>query len=231
MPVSSLMASLTWIEPIERAQHAQHAALGARGDHARRRRLGVEAAVAGRVALPVGPLEGRPEHRGLPVEPVDRAPHVRLLQEVRRVVDHVARGEVVGAVDDQVVVGEDPQHVVVVEALVVDDHVDERVGLGQRLLRGDRLGLPDVALPVDDLALQVGLVDLVELGDAEGADAGRGQVEQGGAAEAAGPDHQDLGVLQPLLPRHPDVGDDQVPAVAAYLVDGELVSGLDQCWQ
>ena len=31
------------------AQHAQHAALGAAGHHARRRRLGVEAAVAGGV--------------------------------------------------------------------------------------------------------------------------------------------------------------------------------------
>ena len=84
------------------AEHAEHAALGAARDHARRRRLGVEAAVAGRV---VG--EGRREHRGLAVEAVDRAPDVGDLQEVRRVVDHVARREVVGAVDDQVVALED----------------------------------------------------------------------------------------------------------------------------
>ena len=84
---------------------------------------------------------------------------------------------------------------------------------------------------MDDLALQVGLVDLVELDDAERADAGRGQVEQRRAAEAAGADHEHLGVLQPLLPGHPDVGDDQVPAVAADLVDGQLGGGLDQRWQ
>ena len=109
--------------------------------------------------------------------------------------------------------------------------VHQRVGLGERLLRGDRLGLADVALAVDDLALQVGLVDLVELGDAEGADTGGGEVEQGGAAETTGADDQHLGVLEPLLPGHPDVRDDQVAAVAADLVDGELVSGLDQGWQ
>ena len=95
-------------------------------------------------------------------------------------------------------------------------------------LAGLRLGLADVADAVDDLALQVGLVDLVELGDAERADAGRGQVEQRRAAEAAGADDEHLGVLQPLLPGHPDVGDDQVAAVAAYLVDGELGGRLDQ---
>ena len=39
---------------------------------------------------------------------------------------------------------------------------------------------------MDDLPLQVGLVDLVELRNAERADPGRGQVQQGGAAEAAG---------------------------------------------
>ena len=82
---------------------------------------------------------------------------------------------------------------------------------------------------MDHLALQVGLVDLVELRDAEGAHAGRGEVEQGRAAEAAGADDEHLGVLQPLLPGHADVGDDQVPAVAAYLVGGQLGGRLDQC--
>jgi hypothetical protein len=81
---------------------------------------------------------------------------------------------------------------------------------------------------IDSLALQVGLVDLVELRDPERADAGRGQVEQGRAAEAAGADDEHLGVLQPLLAAHPDVGDDQVPAVAADLVDAQLGRGLDE---
>ena len=90
------------------------------------------------------------------------------------------------------------------------------------------LGLSDVGLPVDDLALQVGLVDDVVVDDAERADAGRGEVEQRGTAEPAGADHEHLGVLESLLARHPDVGDDQVTAVAAYLVDRQFVGGFHE---
>ena len=90
------------------------------------------------------------------------------------------------------------------------------------------LGLADVGLTVDDLALEVGLVDLVELGDPDRAHARGGHVEQRRAAETARADDEHLGVLQPLLPGHAHVRDDQVAAVAADLVDGQLVSGLDQ---
>jgi hypothetical protein len=51
---------------------------------------------------------------------------------------------------------------------------------------------------------------------------------QGGRAEAAGPDHQDLRVLEALLPGHPDVGDDQVARVALDLIDRQLGGWLDQ---
>src|SRR6478736_2898302 len=168
------------------AQDAEHAALGAAGDHARRRGLGVEAAVARGV---VG--QGRREDGRLAVKAVDRAPDVGDLQEVGGVVDHVAGREVVGAVDDEVVALEDLEHVVVVEALVVHDDLDVGVDLGDRLLGGLGLGATDVGHAVDDLALEVGLVDLVELRDAERADAGRDQVQQGGRAQAAGADRSE----------------------------------------
>ena len=220
MPVISLIASVTMIEPIDAQSTPSTPPSAHDGHHAGGRRLGVEVAVL-RAVL-------GPEHGDLALEAVDRAPDVRLAEQHRGVVDQVAGREVVGAVDDEVVAGEDLEHVVVVEPRVVHDHVHVRVDLEHRVAR--RLGLrpADVALAVDDLALQVRLVDGVELDDAERADAGRGQVEQRGAAEAAGADAQHLGVLQPLLPDHPDLGDDDVPAVAADLVDGELLGGLDQ---
>ena len=205
-----------------RAQHAEHAALGARRHHAGRRGLGVEAAVAGRP-----PCVG-PEDRRLAVEAVDRAPHVGLAEEDGGVVDQVAGREVVRAVDDEVVRLEDLEDVGRVEPLLVQDDLDERVDLLDRLLGRLGLRLPDVGLAVDDLALQVGLVDDVEVDDAEGADAGGGEVEQRGRAEPAGADDEHLGVLQPLLPGHADVGDDQVPGVAADLVDGQLAGGLHE---
>ena len=62
-------------------------------------------------------------------------------------------------------------------------------------------------------------------------DARRRQVHQRGRAQAAGADAQHLGVLQPLLPGHAHVGDDQVARVTADLVDGQLGGRLDQRWQ
>ena len=84
------------------------------------RRLGrVHAAVA-------RPVE-RDEGRDLAVPAVDRAVDHRLAQLDGRVVQHVARVEVVRPVDDHVVVGDQPLDVVGVQALVVLD--DARLGI------------------------------------------------------------------------------------------------------
>lgn len=58
---------------------------------------------------------------------------------------------------------------------------------------------------MDDLPLQVRLVDGVELDDTDGADAGGGRVTVSGP-QAAGTDDQHLGVLEALLPVHPNPG-------------------------
>ena len=126
---------------------------------------------------------------------------------------------------------EDVEHVVAVQPRLVQPDVDQRVDLLDRVARALGLGPADVGLPVDDLALQVRLVDRVELDDAERADAGRGQVHEHRRAETAGADGEHLGVLQPLLPVHADVRDDQVAAVPADLLDGEVGGGLHQGWQ
>src|SRR6185437_10632957 len=115
-----------------------------------------------------------------------------------RVVDQVPRREVVGAVDDQVIRGEDLHHVGGVQPLGVQDDVHVRVDLDDRVTRGFRLGLAHVGDAVDDLPLQVRLIDRVEVHDAERPDAGRGEVQQRRGAEAARADYQHLGVLQAL---------------------------------
>ena len=76
-------------------QHAEHAAFGAARHQPGRRRLGIQAAIA-RAVL------GR-EHRRLPLEPEDAAVGVRLAEQHAGVVRQVARREVVGAVEDDVV--------------------------------------------------------------------------------------------------------------------------------
>ena len=111
------------------------------------------------------------------------------------------------------------------------DHVHVRVDLHDAVPGGLGLGPADVGLAVDDLALQVGLVDHVEVHDAERAHARGGQVQQRGGTQAAGAHAEHLGVLEPLLPGHPDVRDDQMARVAADLVHGQLSSRFDQRWQ
>jgi len=55
----------------------------------------------------------------------------------------------------------------------------------QRGLSGRDLDGADGVGAVQDLALQVGEIDLVGVGDRQPTDAGGGEIERGGAAEAA----------------------------------------------
>ena len=131
------------------------------------------------------------------------------------VVHEVAGREVVGAVDDHVpAVGEDPLDVLGVEALLEGHDRDVRVERLDRPPRRVDLRLAEALGRVDDLALEVRVVDDVGVDDAERPDAGGGEVERRGRAEAAGPDQQDARLEQPLLALLADLGDEQVARVA-----------------
>ncbi len=93
-----------------------------------RRRLGEQAPVAGTVV--------RLEDGDLTLEAEDRAVHDGDALQQRRVVEQVPGGEVVGAVDHDVVAVDDVEDVVGAEAHVVGDDVDVGVERGERLLRG-----------------------------------------------------------------------------------------------
>src|SRR5262245_1374364 len=166
------------------AQHAEHARLLAGRRHVRGRRLRVVAAVA-------GTLERQERgHRAL--EPIDAAVDQRLAQLQRRVVDQVARREVVRAVDDHVVVLDDVEDVRRIEARLVPDHLHVRVQLGDRRLRRLDLGHADPIRRVQDLPLQVRRVDRVVVDEPDRADTRGRQVEAGGRSQAARAETQHL---------------------------------------
>ena len=158
-------------------QHADHARLGAGGNRVLRRRLRKDAAVAGRLA-------GFDRQR-LPVEPQNAAVGVRLLPEHAGIVDQELRREIVGAVDHEIVVGNQRGDIGSADPFLMRVH--RHVGIdGPHLFRGrNDLGLADVGGEMDDLPLQVGHVHHVRIGNADGADARRGEVERDGRAEAA----------------------------------------------
>ena len=137
-------------------QHAQYAALRARRHHARRRRFGEHASVTWAAQM-------RREHRRLTLEAEDRPVDVRLLLEDAHVVGQVARGEIIRAVDDDVVrFGDLPgvlageQRVVQIDLHVGIDRADAVAG-GLDLLAAHILGA------VQNLALEVRIIDHVEI--------------------------------------------------------------------
>ena len=80
---------------------------------------------------------------------------------------------------------------------------------------------------MDDLPLQVRFVDDVGVDDAERPDAGGGEVERCGRAEAAGADQEHPAAEQPFLADLADLRDQEVPRVAAPLIGGEGAGRLD----
>ncbi len=150
--------------------------------------------------------------------------HQRLGEEVSRIVGQVAGWEVVGAVDDDVVRGEDPHRGLGVEVLVDRDDLDVRVQVAQGVGRRLDLEAADVVIAVQQLALEVGGVDDVEVDDSDLADPGRRQVHRRRRAQAAGSKKEHARVQQLALAGPAHLGQDEVPRVAGNLIGGEAAS-------
>ena len=188
------------------------------GDRAAGRELGRR---RGRVQAAVARPLVRDEGRELALEAEHGGVDDRDAGRDRGVVEDVARLERVGAVEDDVVAGDDPLDVRGDEHLLVGDDLDLGVERVDRPLRGLDLALPHPVGRVDDLALEVADVDDVEVDDADRPDAGGGEVERRRRAEAAGADEQRLRAEQPRLAGGADLGDQQVAAVALLLLGGQ----------
>lgn len=171
------------------------------------------------------------EHRGLAFEAVDRAVDERLALEVGGVVGEEAGGEVVRAVDDDLIGSGDFLGVVRREAGVVEFDVDERVHFAEAGGGAFELGFSDPGFAVEDLALEVGGIDGVVVDEADRADAGGGEVHGGGRAEGAGTDEEDGGVFQALLAFLSDVRDEDVAGIALEFLLGEGAAMAGQVWR
>ncbi len=75
---------------------------------------------------------------------------------------------------------------------------------------------------MDHLALQIGEVDGIVIDDADGADAGGGEIKQQRRPQATGPHHQHLGSQKLQLPVFADLIEDDVAGVAFQLAVGEF---------
>ena len=101
----------------------------------------------------------------------------------------------------------------------------------EHLLGGVDLELADGGLRVDDLALQVGLVDDVEVDETDGPDAGGGEIEGERCSEAAGSNAENLCGFELLLAFHADLREDEVARVARDLLIREFGEiGFGEFW-
>ena len=187
-------------------QHSEHAAFGAARHQPGRGRLGIEAAVAGAVR--------QREDRRLPFEAEDAAVDVGLAEQHAGVVDEIARGEVVGAVRDDVVRAEDVERVLARELGRVQVNLDFRVEVAQAFAGGFELRPAHVLGAEGDLPLEVRKVDDVEVHQAQPAHAGGRQIQPERRPQPARADEQHFRRLELELPLHPHLGHDEVAAVA-----------------
>ena len=127
--------SLRSLDEADRAgKDAEDTPLGAARNQARRGWFRIKAAIA-------GPLRGA-EDGSLPFEAEYAAVDIRLVEQNTRVIDEVARREVVGPVDDYVVVSQDIEGVGRGQARLVRPDLDLGIQGAQSLPRGVRLGTP-----------------------------------------------------------------------------------------
>src|SRR5438309_2253236 len=135
----------------------------------------------------------------------------------RRVVEEVARGEVICAVDHDVVAVDDPIDIRGRQALLVADDLYVGIERFESALRGRDLRLADAVGGMKDLPLQIGEVDDVGVDDAERAHTRGREVVRGRRTQSARADEQDLAVQELLLTHLADLRDQQVPRVALRL--------------
>src|SRR5712672_3905149 len=101
-------------------------------------------------------------------------------------------------------------------------HRDLGVDVQKRAAGACNLGDADVGGAMDDLALQVGEIDLIVVDHAQSADAGGSEILQEWCAEPARTDHQHARGDQPRLAHAADLRQHDVARVAADLRLGEF---------
>ncbi|VXB94536.1 hypothetical protein PSCLAVI8L_220047 [Pseudoclavibacter sp. 8L] len=207
------------------AERAEHTRLGTRRHRALRWRLGEHVAQGDALRRR---RRRRPEHGELRVETQHGAPHERQAEARARVGHGVARREVVGAVEHEVVAPEDALGARPIEALIVlhDRHLWREAPEAARGARG--LASADVVDAVDDLPVQVARLDRIRVDDPDRADPRRREVLQRRSAEAPGSQDRDPAGGEAALPDLAELGQAALSSGSGELVAPEFWGRFDK---
>ena len=126
-------------------------------------------------------------------------------------------GEVVATVQHDVGAGHQFVQHGALGALFQRDHFDAGVVFAQRAAPRGRFRQTDAVGTMQDLALQIGQVDRVAVGQRDASDPGGGKIQGGRRTQAAGADHDRVAGKQAFLPLDAYLRQEDVARVAQQL--------------
>ena len=156
----------------------------------------------------------RADRRQRAVECAERGGDQRLLRKVTGIRDEIARGEIVGAVGDDVVARNQVERVARIDPRHVRLDGDMRIEPRDGRFGAIDLALADIVRAEDHLPLQIGQRHGIVVDDADRANAGGGEIHQHRRPEPAGADDQNPRSLEPGLAGPAHVAQDDVAGVA-----------------
>ena len=194
------------------------------GDHPGRGRLRKHAAVAGTAQV-------RREDRGLALETKNRPVDVWFLEENADVVREITRRKIVRAVDHDVIRLDQPAGVFAREQAIVQVHLHVGIDVFDAVPGRIEFLAADIRRAVQDLPLQIGKIDDIEIHQPHPPHPGGGQIQGDGRAKAPCPDAQHPGGFEAFLPAERHFRHDQMARITRDLIiaqrDGLCAGGID----
>jgi hypothetical protein len=127
-------------------------------------------------------------------------------------------GEIVCAVDDQVIATHQVRGVVHRQTLRIQGETQAGIDFGKGLRRRNRFRQAQGVETMQNLAMHVAQLHFVRIGDADGAHAGGSQISGGGRTQSACADHQHLGMFQTKLALLPHPGEPDLARIKGAFV-------------
>src|SRR6266404_6242474 len=126
----------------------------------------------------------RREHGRLAIETKNRSVNVWLFREDADVVRQIPCWKIVGAIDHDVVAGDNLARVLTCELAFMGFDFDVGVRVAQTVARRIQFFATDVLRPMQDLSLEIAKIDIVKIDQTKFADAGSGKIKRGRGTES-----------------------------------------------
>ena len=159
----------------------------------------------------------RREHGRLAIETKNRSVNVWLFREDADVVRQIPCWKIVGAIDHDVVAGDNLARVLTCELAFMGFDFDVGVRVAQTVARRIQFFATDVLRPMQDLSLEIAKIDIVKIDQTKFADAGSGKIKRGRGTEPARADAQNARSVQTLLSFRADFRHDHVARITQLL--------------